>query len=155
MDCKETANVQKTALPDGLAKNFSHMILTIYYKMQELPIDAPEMKLSSHAFHVLFILNETDSKMVSMTELVTRIRRTKQQLSKLISDLEDDGLVSRVRLKENRRTVHVVLTEKGVELIRQASLAMVQAMTHFLSGLPEEKLAAVTELTNQLGIFSN
>ena len=45
-----------------------------------------------------------------MTELVSRLGRTRQQRSELISDLEDDGLVNRVQRRvENRRLVYVSL----------------------------------------------
>ena len=96
-----------------LTAEFTHMVLTFYYRMQEHPINVPDIKLSSHAFHVLYILSENPEHKVPMAELVKRIRRAKQQLSKLVSTLEDDGLVTRIRIRENRRMVYVALTEEG------------------------------------------
>ena len=113
-----------------LTAEFTHMVLTFYYRMQEHPINVPDIKLSSHAFHVLYILSENPEHKVPMAELVKRIRRTKQQLSKLVSTLEDDGLVTRIRIRENRR--------------------MVQAMSDFLNGLPKEKLPVIADITAHL-----
>lgn len=136
-------------------ENFTRFVLTLYYRMQEHPIVPSDIRLSSHAFHVLFILNENRDRKVPMTELVTRIRRTKQQLSKIISDLEDSGLVARVRTSENRRTVYVVLTEKGIDFIEDSSKSMVQSMRQFLSNLPEEKINTLISITNQIEEFTN
>lgn len=133
-----------------LTAEFTHMVLTFYYRMQEHPINAPDIKLSSHAFHVLYILSENPEHKVPMAELVKRIRRTKQQLSKLVSTLEDDGLVTRIRIRENRRMVYVALTAEGAAFTRQAADSMVQAMSDFLNGLPKEKLPVIADITAHL-----
>ena len=57
-------------------------------------------------------------------------------------------------MKENRRTVYVVLTKKGMDLVHHATEIMVGAMTQVLLSLPEEKLLAVTELTDQLNTLT-
>ncbi len=155
MDCNGFSFEEKNSPPDELAESFTHFVLTFYYRMQEHPVNLCGIKLSSHAFHVLYILKEDPRGQVPMTELVTRIRRTKQQLSKLTSDLEDDGLVARVRMKENRRAVYVTLTDKGNEFVRQATASMVGAMTQFLRSLPEEKRTVIEDVTNQLTVLIN
>ena len=85
-----------------------------------------------------------------MTELVSRLGRTRQQLSKLISDLEDDGLVNRVHTSENRRLVYVSLTASGKETACRSRQNMTDAVEQALRTIPAEKLNELDMLTSQL-----
>ena len=154
MDYKEAAQKELSSVPDRLADSFTHFIVTLYFRIQEHPLTISCIKLNSHSYHVLYILDTSPDGQVPMTELVTRIRRTRQQLSKLISDLEDAGLVTRIHSRENRRQVYVALTEEGRKLTNEIFSCMSGAMKDYLKTLPPEKLSIIQDITENLHALS-
>ena len=141
---------QKSSDPRLLAEQLLNFSLSLYVRMKEHPLPGTDLKLSSHGFHILYILNESPDGTVPMTELVSRLGRTRQQLSKLISDLEDDGLVTRVHTSENRRLVYVSLTDAGKETACRSRRNMTDAVEQALRTIPEERLEELDALTSQL-----
>ena len=139
-----------TLRPEVLAERLSGFALSLYFRMQEYPLTDTVLRLGTHGFHILYILENSPDGKTPMTELVTRLHRTRQQLSKLISDLEDDGLVTRIHTKENRRLVYVTLTEQGRRVTGYAHKAMTTAVSDALSHLPSEKLGEIGTCTGQL-----
>ena len=149
---------QKSSDPRLLAEQLLNFSISLYVRMKEHPLPGTDLKLSSHGFHILYILNESPDGTVPMTELVSRLGRTRQQLSKLISDLEDDGLVTRVHTSENRRLVYVSLTDAGKETACRSRRNMTDAVEQALRTIPEERLEELEALTSQfadLGIRIN
>ncbi|MFC1532159.1 MarR family winged helix-turn-helix transcriptional regulator [Thermodesulfobacteriota bacterium] len=53
-------------------------------------------------------------------EMARNMLRSKQQITKLVNRLEKDGLIKRVADKENRKIIHVLITNKGLSHIRQS-----------------------------------
>ncbi|MFC6171114.1 MarR family winged helix-turn-helix transcriptional regulator [Loigolactobacillus jiayinensis] len=56
---------------------------------------------------------------ITMTELAKTIGITRPQLTRIISILEERGLVRRQHNEENRRIVNVYRTEKGEAVVKQ------------------------------------
>ncbi len=139
-----------TMRPELLAEQLSGFSLSLYFRIQEHPLTDTALKLGTHGFHILYILENSPGGKAPMTELVARLHRTRQQLSKLISDLEDDGLVARAHTKENRRLVYVSLTEQGRLVTDSARKAMTKAVADALSHVPPETLEEISVCTGQL-----
>ncbi len=141
----------KNIVPEELASVLTHFVVSLYFRIQEHPPKNFHVKLSSHGFHVLHILVRSETGEVPMTELVRRIGRTRQQLSRLISDLEDSGLVTRVHSRENRRSVSVAITEEGRRQTEAAFASVSEELSSYLSRLPEERLLMIQDTASQLG----
>ena len=78
--------------------------------------DTPEesnLKLHSHLFFILFTLNQADQGMLTLGDLARELDISKQQLTKLVNDLEARGLAARMRGEENHRTYYLQITEDG------------------------------------------
>mgnify|MGYP000358611757 CR=1 FL=1 len=54
-----------------------------------------QIKANSVGFQALILLNQTGRSAPTMSELAARLEITKQQLTKLVNDLEEKGLVKR------------------------------------------------------------
>ena len=60
-------------------------------------------------------------------------------MTRMMDRLEEKGLVRRERSSEDRRVVHVLPTDAGVDLTRQAVPAVVDTLNELLAGFsPEE-----------------
>ena len=57
---------------------------------------------------------------VPMNELAERILYSKSGLTRVVDQMEQAGLVRRVRLENDRRTIPIVLTDKGTEMLARA-----------------------------------
>ena len=80
-----------------------------------------QVKANKAGFQVLFILSMPEYTQPTMSFLADEMGITKQQLTKLVNDLEAIGLVKRIHDERNRRQVYVTLTERI--FIRRAGAA--------------------------------
>lgn len=71
------------------------------------------LKLHSHLFFILFTLNQADQGMLTLGDLARELDISKQQLTKLVNDLEERGLAARMRGEENHRKYYLQITEDG------------------------------------------
>ena len=70
-----------------------------------------QIRANSAAFQVLMQLNQPGRQAPTMSEMALQLGITKQQLTKLINDLEEKNLVRRQHGSMNRR--HVYLIQSG------------------------------------------
>jgi len=70
-------------------------------------------------YDVLVHLEESPDG-IPMTELAGQILYSKSGFTRVIDRMEDAGLVSRVRPPNDRRSILVVLTEKGTQTMERA-----------------------------------
>ena len=75
-----------------------------------------QVKANKAGFQVLFILSMPEYPKPTMSFLADEMGITKQQLTKLVNDLEAIGLVKRIHDDRNRRQVYVTLTDDGRNL---------------------------------------
>jgi len=75
--------------------------------------------ISQRWYDVLVHLEESPDG-IPMNELAERILYSKSGFTRVIDRMEEDGLVRRVRPEHDRRTILVVLTDKGTEIMEEA-----------------------------------
>ena len=78
-----------------------------------------EAGISTRWYDVLVHLEESPEG-IPMNELAERILYSKSGLTRVVDRMEEAGLVRRVRPEHDRRTILVVLTDKGVETMEDA-----------------------------------
>nr|WP_255375065.1 MarR family transcriptional regulator [Anoxybacillus sp. UARK-01] len=69
-------------------------------------------------FHILESLLHAKAD-ISMTELADGLRISKQQLTQLIRNLEEKEYVTKVPSPTDKRSVIVMLTEKGRHVVKK------------------------------------
>jgi DNA-binding MarR family transcriptional regulator len=74
-----------------------------------------------------------DPEGMKVSELSTKMRVTSSSVTQLVTGVEEQGLVLRKMDKEDRRSVKVTLTPRGVEITEKAE----QHLTEILTGLVE------------------
>lgn len=91
---------------------------------------------------------------ITMTELAQQIGITNPQLTRIVTTLEDRGLVKREHNPENRRVVNVQSTEQGVALIAQNVEAVAARYDQALQTLtPAEQTTLVRDLQTSMRLM--
>lgn len=76
---------------------------------------------------------------------------SQNSLSTVIDTMEKNGLVHRERLKEDRRIVHVTLTERGQSLYQELWPAHLTRIVEATAKLDTDELSQLNELLRKLG----
>ena len=82
-------------------------------RIRSIHVDA----LSQAEFLLLAIVLESDG--LPLSELITRSNMKKQQVNRMVNQLEEKGLLQRRRCEQNRRTVQLTATDTARELQKQ------------------------------------
>lgn len=99
------------------------------------------VRVNSMAFYALVALDNWADEDYTMSELADKLQITKQQLSKLINDLEEKQLVERIHDTENRRRVYIRISELGREMMEDLKRHMLDCTLHALKSYSGEELA--------------
>lgn len=96
-----------------------------------------QIRAHSLAFQALLDLNRLppDKPSMTMSELAEDLKITKQQLTKLVNDLEEKNLAARFHDRTNRRLVNVSITPEGQALLRQLKSDMLRTTFQAFSDL--------------------
>ena len=99
-----------------------------------------QVKANKAGFQVLFILSI----------LADEMGITKQQLTKLVNDLEAMGLVKRIHDERNRRQVYVTLTDDGRNEFEEIKQAMLECTVAGLKDFSEDELEQLGDCLERL-----
>jgi DNA-binding MarR family transcriptional regulator len=101
-------------------------------------------------YDVLVHLEETPDGL-RMKDLAERILFSKSGLTNVVDRMESAGLVERVRPEHDRRSILVVLTEKGRSTMRQARRHHRDGIEqHFSSHLADSDIKALTRALDKV-----
>jgi len=84
------------------------------------------------------------------TDISKWVFRAKRTVTSVLDTLERIGIVKRERSKTDRRSVEVVMTEKGYEKIEELLPVMQDISKNILSGLDEEQIETLTIILKQM-----
>ena len=86
----------------------------------------------------------------TMSFLADEMGITKQQLTKLVNDLEAMGLVKRIHDERNRRQVYVTLTDDGRNEFEEIKQAMLECTVAGLKDFSEDELEQLGDCLERL-----
>lgn len=109
-----------------------------------------QVKANKAGFQVLFILSMPEYPQPTMSFLAEEMGITKQQLTKLVNDLEAMGLVKRIHDKRNRRQVYVTLTDDGRNEFEEIKQAMLECTVAGLKDFSEDELEQLGDCLERL-----
>ena len=121
----------------GLAKNSYHQ--------------QNQIRANSAAFQLLMRLNHSVRPRPTMSEAAGELGITKQQLTKLVNDLEEKNLVRREHDPRNRRQVYLMITPDGSSVMRQLREVMLDCTITRLSVYSRDELAELDDCLRRLG----
>ena len=92
---------------------------------------------------ILMILKENGPH--TMAQLGREIMVCRQQMTGLIEELLQKGLVTRSRGDRDRRTVLIEITDRGLELVEEREQEMMRALYQILDRYSEKEKARLAE----------
>ena len=103
-------------------------------------------------YGVLLQLAWAPDRRLRRIDLADRILLTASGITRLLDGLEEHGFVERAACDTDRRVVYAVLTDQGLEKLREAAKTHVEQIeTLFGSRLGEGELQMLTTLLGKLG----
>ena len=109
-----------------------------------------QVNATKAGFHVLFLLSMPEYTQPTMSFLADEMGITKQQLTKLVNDLEAMGLVKRIHDERNRRQVYVTLTDDGRNEFEEIKQAMLECTVAGLKDFSEDELEQLGDCLERL-----
>ena len=105
-----------------------------------------QVRANSLAFQAILELSQrpAGSPPVTMSGLADLLRIPKQQLTKLVNDLEEKKLVTRIHDQANRRKVYISITPSGQELLSTLHQAMLDSTIQALSVYTRDELSEMS-----------
>jgi DNA-binding MarR family transcriptional regulator len=86
-----------------------------------------------------------------MNELAERILYSKSGFTRVVDRMEEAGLVRRLRLENDRRTIPIVLTDKGIQTLDHArSHHRDGIQRHFTQHLTNTDIKALTRALEKI-----
>ena len=142
-----------------MEKNPRDELLEAINKLKKTKHIYPEMGNISHGeFVLMFMISHiVEEKSVSSDELGVKISELSGHLhmsnpaaSKMLSSLEDKGLIERKMGKNDRRVVYAALTPPGNELMQQYKKRFLEMSDLIVDRLGEEETKSLIIIINHL-----
>ena len=102
--------------------------------------------LSPEQFNVLRILRGQKGKPANMGLIQERMIAKTSNTTRLVDKLLLKGLVTRGICEENRRKMEVLITERGLDLLKELDPLVDEYETRFASNLTEAELEQLNDL---------
>ena len=132
------------------ADRFTDFIFEFYSLIRRHIIEINPYRIHSHAFTMLYSLRYRAGQHTTMSELSDRLGITKQQLTKLVNDFEENGYVRRTRSEENRRMIYVEITEEGNSCLDEMIAEIKTEIKKTLTSFSDEDMDKIIECTEVL-----
>lgn len=84
-------------------------------------------------------------------ELSEKLLKSNGNITLVLDNLEKQGLIERIRLKDDRRKIMIHLTQPGKELILKLFPSIAASIEHIFSALSAQEQIMLGELTKKLG----
>jgi DNA-binding MarR family transcriptional regulator len=140
------------SFPPGLQRDVDKIVETIVYLYTESRRLTKEVaraqNLTGPQLTVVKMLHHLGD--LSLSELSERIRAGNSTVSGIIDRMEREELVKRVRSKEDRRVVHIKLTEKGRLLASAVPIQPIEIFQAAIASLEPEELTTVLRILTKL-----
>jgi DNA-binding MarR family transcriptional regulator len=102
----------------GFNSNFEELILNLMvthnHLLDEITYQIKQHQITHPQFNVLRILKGQKGNPVTVNFIIDRMFVRTSNASRIVDKLEDQGYVSRVANPLDKRSVHIVITQKGI-----------------------------------------
>ncbi len=133
-----------------LARTFLNFMVDYYALMRRHLIETNQFRFNSHGFSMLYTLQKYKGQQVTMTRFAESMGITKQQLTKLVNDLEDQGYVRRTHNELNRRQVYIEITEEGQVHLEKMLGEIIHEIVRSLEGFDKNDRRRIVESASTL-----
>lgn len=134
----------------AIAREFMSFMMEYYALIRRHIVEGNQFRIHSHGFSMLYALRESREHPVTMTGFAQEMGITKQQLTKLVNDLEKQKLVCRLHNGRNRRQVSIEITEEGKTYLDDMVGAIIGEIIGAMAEFSSEDQTKILEHTTAL-----
>jgi len=124
-----------------------HQTYNSVYKCEETVFAREGLSTQQHA--VLMAIKYIKGP-VTISELAHWLERNQNGISALVYRMEKDGLILRTRDLPDRRSVRLVMSEKGKNILEQSTISGWNLVQEILSGLSNEELITLNGMLERM-----
>jgi DNA-binding MarR family transcriptional regulator len=107
--------------------------------------------LSISWYDVLLVLNAAPDRRLRMSDLGGRAVLSREQISRVVTELEREGLVERQANPDDKRSSFAAITPAGRRRLRAAAPAYLEAIeTHYTRHLTQTEAATITRALSKV-----
>ncbi|MCM3272454.1 MarR family winged helix-turn-helix transcriptional regulator [Paenibacillus elgii] len=146
--------------PDTSAHEFDSMnrlaetFLKYKMKLIEQKLKEPHMRMNNTKYYILKTIYHNENCMVA--DIAKRLQLSSGATTIALNQLEEDGLIVRLRSDSDRRTVRIALTDQGTSFVMSAMEIRRQLLADMLEPLNDEEktqfFAMIDKITEQLAL---
>jgi DNA-binding MarR family transcriptional regulator len=108
--------------------------------------------LTINDYGCLLRLSRAGDQGMRRIDLANELQLSPSGITRLLDRLEDQGLVGKGECKEDARVSYAILTEQGLNKLREAAPGHVEDIDrHLADVLDEEEMRILTELLGRIG----
>jgi DNA-binding MarR family transcriptional regulator len=149
-EMKTMRNIEANELPNTAIRVFN-----LFYEIAHSAVREADRLLykaaglSAGKFSVLMVLS-SDGGTVTASKLAGRTNTRPHNITTLVDRMKKDGLVATERSQIDRRSVDVILTEKGRSVLTQALPTAREVVARFTASMSKQELVAAEKLLNKV-----
>lgn len=142
--------ILKTNKKMPLAKRtLIHIALVANKLNEEVSMVLKPFDISVQQFNVLRILRGQNGKPANLSTINERMVTKMSNTTRLVDKLILKGYVNRTVCEKNRRKVEIVITEDGLNILKQIDGILFEAEENMLKNFTEEELHQFNELLDK------
>lgn len=142
--------IQQKKFKSEYQKAHINILFTAAWLNQQNQQILKPLGISSQQFNILRILRGMHPQPASIKLLTERMIDKMSNASRLVDKLLSKDLVQRNESGADRRRVDVLITDKGLQLLEKASIAVEDSLHQEMAMLSEQEAARLNELLDQL-----
>lgn len=136
-------------LSEELLRGWLNMSLTI---SNERIVTAMTFN-ESMVCHLLYRQEKEHLPALTATDLCSRLHILKPQMNVILKNLEQENIIVRTRSDEDKRSMQITLTEKGIPLYEQAHQEILRIPEAIMDHLGEEKTRMFASLMTETAMY--
>jgi DNA-binding MarR family transcriptional regulator len=142
--------IRQKAFKSKSQKAHINLMFTASWMDQRTHAALKKFRISRQQFNILRILKGLHPEPATVKLLTERMIDKMSNASRLVEKLKQKGLVYRIECPADRRKVDVGITEKGIELVNQASEVIERDMHDSFNTLSDEEAETLSHLLDKL-----
>lgn len=135
-----------TAMQEQLLQSWINMSLVIRGNRLVSGLSFNEMIIC----RILYEKRQAGQQAATATELCQQMQLLKSQINKLLTTMENNGLIERKRSENDKRKVEIRLTERAVALYTAEHKRILKILQHVSNHLGAEQTETLTFLLTEL-----
>lgn len=127
-----------------------NVIVTASWVLNELNAVMAPFGITPAQYNVLRILRGSAPEKLTCSDVGSRLLERTPDVTRLLNRLEGSNLVTRVRCENDRRVVHVGISEEGVDLLNRMNPVVQARQEKMMDALTAEEQHALSHLLDRL-----